>query len=183
MALDLTAEQKELGKGNANAAAYDLTRRNFMKSLAISGTSFGAVGAAAYFGYQAFNGRPVKAALIGCGDEGGILMGDHDSKYLEFVALCDIRPYNKKRIIEGEPAPSPRKGYKAMYSERDAKKMAAFLNTPIVTVRVDPQGKLVEVKDAKGGAARLQAELPFRLTLPNAAPAAGQAWDRPFAVK
>ncbi len=125
MALDLTAEQKELGKGNANAAAYDLTRRNFMKSLAISGASFGAVGAAAYFGYEAFKGKPVKAALIGCGDEGGILMGDHDNKYLEFVALCDIRPYNKKRIIDGEPAPSPRKGYKAMYGESEAKKVAA----------------------------------------------------------
>ncbi len=66
----------------------------------------------------------------------------------------------------------------------DAKTMEAFLNKPIVTVRMDPQGKLVEVKDAKGGAAaRLHAELPFRLTLPNAMPEAGKAWDRPFAVK
>ncbi len=66
----------------------------------------------------------------------------------------------------------------------DAKKMDAFLNKPIVTVRLDSQGKLVEVKDAKvGSAARLQAELPFRLVLPNAAPEAGQTWDRPFALK
>ena len=66
----------------------------------------------------------------------------------------------------------------------DAKAMAAFLNKPIVTVRIDPQGKLVEVKDAKGGtAARLHAELPFRLVLPDAAPAANATWDRPFAVK
>ena len=43
MALDLTAEQKELGKGNANAAAYDLTRRGFMKSMAIGGAAFGTV--------------------------------------------------------------------------------------------------------------------------------------------
>jgi hypothetical protein len=66
----------------------------------------------------------------------------------------------------------------------DAKAMAAFLNTPIVTVRIDPQGKLVEVKDAKGGsAARLQAELPFRLVLPDALPESGKAWERPFAMK
>ncbi len=66
----------------------------------------------------------------------------------------------------------------------DAKAMAAFLNKPIVTVRIDPQGKLVEVKEAKGGtAARLHAELPFRLVLPDAAPAANATWDRPFAVK
>ena len=66
----------------------------------------------------------------------------------------------------------------------DAKSMAEFLNKPIVTVRVDTQGKLIEVKDAKiGSAARLQAELPFRLVLPDALPDAGKTWDRPFGVK
>jgi hypothetical protein len=66
----------------------------------------------------------------------------------------------------------------------DAKAMAAYLNTPIVTLRMDARGQLVEVKEAKGGtAARLHAELPFRLVLPEAAPAANATWDRPFAVK
>jgi hypothetical protein len=66
----------------------------------------------------------------------------------------------------------------------DAKKMEAFLNKPIVVVRMDAQGKLVEVKEAKGGvAARLHAELPFRVVLPDAAPAANATWDRAFAVK
>jgi hypothetical protein len=66
----------------------------------------------------------------------------------------------------------------------DAKKMEAYLNKPIVTVRLDSQGNLVEVKDAKGGAAaRLQAELPMRLVLPATAPGANPTWDRPFAVK
>ena len=35
----------------------------------------------------------------------------------------------------------------------DAKEMAAFLNVPIVVVRVDPQGRIVEVKETKGGSA------------------------------
>ena len=66
----------------------------------------------------------------------------------------------------------------------DAKTMAAYLNKTIVTVRMDSQGKLIEVKEAKGGsAARLHAELPFRLVLPDAAPQVGQVWERPFAVK
>ena len=66
----------------------------------------------------------------------------------------------------------------------DAKKMEAYLNKPIVTVRMDARGQLVEVKDAKGGtAARLHAELPFRLVLPEAAPEANKSWDRAFAVK
>lgn len=65
-----------------------------------------------------------------------------------------------------------------------AKDMAEFLNKPIVTVRVDAQGRLVEVKEAKNGsAARLHAELPFRLTLPDAGPTVGQNWDRTFSLK
>lgn len=66
----------------------------------------------------------------------------------------------------------------------NAKAMAEFLNKPIVTVRIDPQGRLVEVKEAKiGSAARLHAELPFRVTLPDAGPTAGQKWERPFSLK
>lgn len=66
----------------------------------------------------------------------------------------------------------------------DAKVMAEYLNKPIVTVRIDARGKLVEVKEAKGGAAaRLSAELPFRVVLPEALPEAGKGWERPFAVK
>lgn len=66
----------------------------------------------------------------------------------------------------------------------DARAMAAFLNQPIVTVRTDARGQLVEVKEAKGGAAgRLHAELPFRVVLPEAAVAAGATWDRPFTIK
>jgi hypothetical protein len=65
-----------------------------------------------------------------------------------------------------------------------AKEMAGYLNVAIVTVRVDSQGRIVEVKEAKGGsAARLQAELPFRMTLPDAAPAIGNTWERTFSVK
>lgn len=66
----------------------------------------------------------------------------------------------------------------------DAKGMAEYLNRPVVLVAVDAQGRLVEVKEAKGGsAARLHAELPFRVVLPDATPAAGQSWNRTFNLK
>ncbi len=66
----------------------------------------------------------------------------------------------------------------------DAKGMVEFLNRPVVTIAVDAQGRLVEVKEAKGGsAARLHAELPFRVVLPDAAPTVGQRWDRTFTLK
>src|SRR5436189_2595 len=66
MALDLTTEHKELGKGNFNAATGDLTRRGFMKSMAIGAAGLAPVAAGTYFGYEAMKGKPVKAALIGC---------------------------------------------------------------------------------------------------------------------
>jgi hypothetical protein len=65
-----------------------------------------------------------------------------------------------------------------------AKEMADYLNKPVVVVRVDPLGHLIEVKEAKtGSAARLQAELPFRMVLPPTGPTAGQAWERPFSIQ
>jgi len=65
-----------------------------------------------------------------------------------------------------------------------AKELAEYLNVPIVTVKVDTQGKLIEVKEAKAGsAARLHAELPFRFILPDTGPTAGQTWDRTFTLK
>jgi predicted dehydrogenase len=125
MALDLTAEQKELGKGNANVAVGELTRRGFMKSMTLAGAALAPVAAATYFGYQSWKGKPVKAALIGCGDEGGVLLGEHDPKFIEFIALCDIRPSNQKRIIDGDTDSPLRKGYKAVYGPDAAKKIAA----------------------------------------------------------
>jgi hypothetical protein len=66
----------------------------------------------------------------------------------------------------------------------DAKQMAGYLNVAVMTVRVDARGQIVEVKEAKPGtASRLHAELPFRLTLPDAAPAIGTPWDRTFTMK
>ena len=122
MAMDLTAEQRELGRNNTNAAVAELSRRGFMKSLAAA-TAAGAAGAGMYFGYSNFKGKPIKAALIGCGDEGGVLLSEVDPKYVEFIALCDIRPYNQKRIIEGEGDKSPRRGYKLVYGEDAGKRL------------------------------------------------------------
>ncbi len=121
MALDLTADQKDLGKANTNAAAEDLSRRGFMKSVA-AGAVLAPVAAATYFGYEASQGKPVKTALIGCGDEGGVLMNEHDPKTVEIIAVCDIRPFNQNRIIEGDGTVA-RRGYKAIYGDQAGEKV------------------------------------------------------------
>lgn len=134
MALDLSAEQREIGKANFHRAVGQLaeqsesgvTRRDFMKGMLATGAVL-PVSAAAYFGYshEKVAGRPVKAALIGAGDEGGVLTGYHNPAYLEFVTVCDIRPYNQKRIFTGDAnyPVSPRKGLNRIYGKDAAKKI------------------------------------------------------------
>lgn len=126
MALDMTPEQKAIGRANFQRAVGKLaeaptvgegvTRRRFMQGLVAAGAT-APVAAAAYFGYSnsAFTGRPVKAALIGAGDEGGVLAGEHNPAYLEIVATSDIRPSNfRERIFKGEPN-TPRRGLNFHY--------------------------------------------------------------------
>ncbi|HZT79815.1 MAG TPA: Gfo/Idh/MocA family oxidoreductase, partial [Gemmataceae bacterium] len=117
MALDLTPEQRQLGKDNFARTAQHLavTRRDFLKGLAAGAGGLAAVTAAGYFGYTRLHGTPVKAALLGGGDEGGVLVGEHNPEFLEFVAVCDIRPTNMKRIFDGDPKVSLRKGFKKIY--------------------------------------------------------------------
>lgn len=127
MALDLTVEQKEVGRKNFEAVAGDLTRRDMMKSLA-AGAAVVPVSAAVYFGYDSWKGnKAVKTALIGCGDEGGVLIGDHNPAFLEIVAVSDIRPSNQERIFKGEPS-GPRKGLNHYYGKDSAKSIRTFSN-------------------------------------------------------
>src|SRR6266852_5180620 len=117
MAIDLTTEQKEIGKTNFQRVVgrhYELSRRDFMKGMLAAGTVL-PISAAAYYGYQTLHGSPVKAGLIGAGDEGGVLVGEHNPEYLEFIAFCDIRPSNfRERIFKGE-ATGPRRGFNFHY--------------------------------------------------------------------
>src|SRR5262245_54741933 len=120
MPLNMSPEEKELGKENFARALPEVTRRGFLKT-ALGGAATLPIAAAAFFGYnyKEMQNRPVKAGLIGAGDEGGVLIGEHNPQYLEFIAVSDIRPSNQKRIFEGEKT-GPRKGFNFHYG-KDAK--------------------------------------------------------------
>jgi hypothetical protein len=66
-----------------------------------------------------------------------------------------------------------------------AKAFGEFLGKTIVTAKIDARGQLIEAKSTAGdqAAARLSAELPFRVVLPEQAPVVNAAWDRAFAIK
>ncbi|MCI0642573.1 MAG: Gfo/Idh/MocA family oxidoreductase, partial [Gemmataceae bacterium] len=140
MALDMTPEQKAIGQGNFQrvvgklaeapqaAQAKGMTRRRFMQGL-IAGVAAAPISAAAYFAYSnsSFASRPVKAGLIGAGDEGGVLVGEHNPAYVEFIAYSDIRPSNQERIFRGEPA-GVRKGFNYHYGNDARNRIRLYEN-------------------------------------------------------
>src|SRR5262249_21635098 len=127
MAIDLTPEQRQLGQANYERAVDGISRRNFLKSTLVAAGAGAVVTPAVWFGYQQINGNPVKAALTGARHQGGVLVGEHNPEYLEFIAVCDLRPFNLSigptgqgggRIFEGDPKTPLRKGFKKVYGSK-----------------------------------------------------------------
>jgi hypothetical protein len=60
--------------------------------------------------------------------------------------------------------------------------LAKYLNTPLATIRVDPFGRVVEVKESKVPGAGFEHELPFLVALPAAGLKVSAAWERPYKI-
>ena len=65
-------------------------------------------------------------------------------------------------------------------STPELKQMKQHIGPTLAVVRIDGYGRTLEVK--QGSAAKYEAEPPFVVVLPAAAPKEGQAWLRPFNV-
>lgn len=85
--MTLTPEQVEIG------------RRNFMKAMA-GVPPLVAFGAAALT-RGPIKGGPVKAALIGSGAQGKVLLGQCRKEVIDLKAICDINPQMRKEAVEG----------------------------------------------------------------------------------
>ena len=116
MAIKPNDGERALGQANYADVSGELNRRGFMKSMAVATAAAGLGGAAAYYGYKKLDGKPIKAAIIGCGDEGCVLVGEHNPEYLEIVAICDVRPSNRTRVFDPDKeAPLLRRGLRHHY--------------------------------------------------------------------
>ena len=98
--MNLTPEEKEVGKGNYYDAIGH-TRRDFLKTIAASGAVSGAGLGAAYFGYSTV-AEPIRVGVIGTGDEGSVLIGALNPEYVQVVAIADLREYNVHRAFHGD---------------------------------------------------------------------------------
>jgi hypothetical protein len=64
------------------------------------------------------------------------------------------------------------------------KEMAKHVGPVLAVLRIDSQGKLVEVKESKVGPPnRFAVELPFKMTLPEAEPKPGDTWERAYTIQ
>jgi hypothetical protein len=64
------------------------------------------------------------------------------------------------------------------------REMARHIGPVLAVLRIDAQGRLVDVKESKvGPAARFATELPFKVTLPEADPKPGESWDRTYTIQ
>ena len=96
--MNLSPEEKKIGQDNYHEAVSTLNRRAFLKGTAAAVPGLGAM----YFGYKELNGAPVKVGFIGTGDEGSVLLTQHPPKYMDIVAIADLRPSNLKRAFDGD---------------------------------------------------------------------------------
>ncbi len=96
------------------AGRAGMTRRDFLVAAAAGGATAGGL----YFGYTKIQGSPVRAGLIGTGDEGLVLLGESNPEFIDFIAYSDIRPSSIKRAME-ENRPG-RMGFKARYGSKKA---------------------------------------------------------------
>lgn len=61
--------------------------------------------------------------------------------------------------------------------------LGKYVNTPVVILKIDMQGKVVEVtKSSFGSASGFEAQPPFLVTLPTNGLQAGQTWQRQYAL-
>jgi len=127
--MNLTPEQKQIGKDNFDEAV-GTTRREFLKTSVLAGGAAAAVGlGATYFNYGPKLDDRLRVGIIGTGDEGGVLIGAINPEYIDVVAIADIRPYSLHRAFYGDwyspGARAARPGLLAIYenegwADRDA---------------------------------------------------------------
>ena len=99
--MDLSPEEKEIGKQNFLEAA-GATRRNFLKGTVLATATAGTTLGAAYYKYGDVGKDRLRVGIIGTGDEGGVLIGALNPDYIDVVAIADIRPYSIHRAFHGD---------------------------------------------------------------------------------
>jgi predicted dehydrogenase len=125
--MNISPEDRAVGKENFQAAlGSPLTRAARMRETAEELLSSGQGLGARYFGYGTDVSTPVRIGIIGTGDEGGVLIGALNPRYVQVVAIADIRPFSIYRAFNGDKSSGEvwqiRPGLMKKYGWEDEKK-------------------------------------------------------------
>jgi predicted dehydrogenase len=136
--MNLTPEERAVGKENFETAIGGegaFNRRSFLGTT-LAATVAGAGVGSMYFNYakEGPPKNPLRVGYIGVGDEGQVLLGalhaPETRKFIEVVAIADIRPYNVHRAFEGDHSDDSslarRPGLKSMYGKDADKKIKVY---------------------------------------------------------
>ncbi|HEY7423049.1 MAG TPA: hypothetical protein VH682_02295, partial [Gemmataceae bacterium] len=95
---------------------------------------------------------------------------------LQALVFETVRPDGETLSFDST---NPDKGTEAL-----RKQFTDYIGKPLVVLRIDGQGKVLEVKDATAGhsAARYESDPPFKLLLPAEPLKAQQAWERSYQI-
>jgi predicted dehydrogenase len=125
----LSPEEKAIGKENFCAAVGSKAiRRDLLKKAIKSEVTCGNGLGSLYFHYGESVSEPVRVGVIGTGDEGSVLIGAINPKYIAVKSIADIRPYSVWRAFNGDyygESHSVRPGLKDVYgwkSDEEARK-------------------------------------------------------------
>ncbi|MCE9556020.1 MAG: Gfo/Idh/MocA family oxidoreductase, partial [Planctomycetes bacterium] len=101
--MNVSPEDRAVGKENFQAVlGSELLRGARMLETAEEMLASGQGMGARYFGYGTEVSPPVRIGIIGTGDEGGVLIGALNPRYVQVVAIADIRPFNVYRAFHGD---------------------------------------------------------------------------------
>ena len=102
--MHLTDEYRNIGQENFYAAiGSNLIRREQLRKVNAENLKSGGGIGQEFFGYGDVE-KPIRVAVIGTGDQGSILIGAMNPKYVQVVAIADIRPFNQHRAFHGDAA-------------------------------------------------------------------------------
>ena len=136
----LTPEDRAIGKENFYAAvgSTPIRRDLLLKSIKDEVSSRKGLGSL-YFNYGDSVSEPVRVGVLGTGDEGSVLIGAINPKFMQVTCIADIRPYNKWRAFHGDvDAAKARPGLLKVYGwveeKTGEKKVDAAKTAPEVKV-------------------------------------------------
>ena len=86
----------------SSPSSCECSRRTFLKGSVLAAAVPAVAVTGFYAGYRLTHGNPIRVGVVGTGDQGQVLMGAINPRYIQVKSIADIRPYNLHRAFHGD---------------------------------------------------------------------------------